>query len=69
MQPMQHKQGESPLSKDVTVINEQIAKLKEKRKKALDDRYREVGKFLIKEYNLKNMTTDEIKEIIKERML
>lgn len=57
------------MSKDVNAINEQIAKLKERRKKALDNKYREVGKCLIKEYNLKDMSTDEIKEMIKEKML
>ncbi len=53
----------------MNAINEQIAKLKERRKKALDNKYREVGKYLIKEYNLKDMSTDEIKEMIKEKML
>lgn len=64
-----HKQGENRMGKNVAEINEQIARLKAKRKKVLETRYMEVGKFLIKEYGLQDVSTNEIKEMIKEKML
>lgn len=57
------------MGKDINELNEQILKLKRKRKAVLEKRYLEIGKALVKQYDLKDTPTEDILKMIEEKTL